>query len=199
MSSRFVNPFTDLGFKIIFGQPASKALLIILLNELLSGEHHIEDLTFLDKEDRSENIHDKGIIYDLYCRTSTGEYIIVEMQNRWHSHFLDRTLYYVCRAVSRQMENPSSKEVCVPDTPLEGDCGLLREEEASYGLRYRLPAVYGVFPDEFQGGWSGKQVPYRHGGFRPGQRSCGEPEFPSDLSPVSLFYEGTGRMFYFIR
>jgi len=24
MSSRFVNPFTDLGFKIIFGQPASK-------------------------------------------------------------------------------------------------------------------------------------------------------------------------------
>ena len=25
MSSRFVNPFTDLGFKIIFGQPASKA------------------------------------------------------------------------------------------------------------------------------------------------------------------------------
>ncbi len=114
MSSRFVNPFTDLGFKIIFGQPASKDLLIILLNELLSGEHHIEDLTFLDKEDRSENIHDKGIIYDLYCRTSTGEYIIVEMQNRWHSHFLDRTLYYVCRAVSRQMENPSSKEVCVP-------------------------------------------------------------------------------------
>jgi hypothetical protein len=41
MSSRFVNPFTDLGFKIIFGQPASKDLLIILLNELLSGEHHI--------------------------------------------------------------------------------------------------------------------------------------------------------------
>ena len=150
MSSRFVNPFTDLGFKIIFGQPASKDLLIILLNELLSGEHHIEDLTFLDKEDRSENIHDKGIIYDLYCRTSTGEYIIVEMQNRWHSHFLDRTLYYVCRAVSRQMENPSSKEVGVPDTPLEGDCGLLREEEASYGFRYRLPAVYGIFLMNFK-------------------------------------------------
>lgn len=26
--SRFVNPFTDLGFKVIFGQPASKGLLI---------------------------------------------------------------------------------------------------------------------------------------------------------------------------
>jgi len=48
------------------------------------------------------------------------------------------------------MENPSSKEVCVPDTPLEGDCGLLREEEASYGLRYRLPAVYGIFLMNFK-------------------------------------------------
>ena len=71
MSSRFVNPFTDLVFKIIFGQPASKDLLIILLNELLSGEYHIEDLTFLDKEDCSENIHDKGIIYDLYCPSTS--------------------------------------------------------------------------------------------------------------------------------
>lgn len=91
--SRFVNPFTDLGFKVIFGQPASKGLLITLLNELLAGEHHIEDLCFLDKEDHADNVHDKGIIYDLYCRTDSGEYIIVEMQNRWHSHFLDRTLF----------------------------------------------------------------------------------------------------------
>ena len=45
--SRFVNPFTDLGFKVIFGQPASKGLLITLLNELLAGEHHIEDLCSL--------------------------------------------------------------------------------------------------------------------------------------------------------
>ena len=93
--SRFVNPFTDLGFKVIFGQPASKGLLITLLNEMLAGEYHIEVLCFLDKEDHADNAHDKGIIYDLYCRTDSGEYIIVEMQNRWHSHFLDRTLYYV--------------------------------------------------------------------------------------------------------
>ena len=52
--SRFVNPFTDLGFKVIFGQPASKGLLITLLNELLAGEHHIEDLCFLDKEDHAD-------------------------------------------------------------------------------------------------------------------------------------------------
>ena len=71
---KFVNPFTDIGFKIIFGQPASKPFLITLLNELLAGEHRIEDLMFLDKEDHAEHVRDKGIIYDLYCRTSTGEY-----------------------------------------------------------------------------------------------------------------------------
>ena len=80
--SRFVNPFTDLGFKVIFGQPASKGLLITLLNELLAGEHHIEDLCFLDKEDHADNVHDKGIIYDLYCRTDSGEYIIIAVPLR---------------------------------------------------------------------------------------------------------------------
>ena len=45
---KFVNPFTDIGFKIIFGQPASKPFLITLLNELLAGEHRIEDLVILD-------------------------------------------------------------------------------------------------------------------------------------------------------
>lgn len=146
--SRFVNPFTDLGFKVIFGQPASKGLLITLLNELLAGEHHIEDLCFLDKEDHADNVHDKGIIYDLYCRTDSGEYIIVEMQNRWHSHFLDRTLYYVCRAVGRLTELPP------PDTIkilVEKDTdGMVCESSVPYGSRYRLSTVYGIFLMNFK-------------------------------------------------
>lgn len=150
MSSRFVNPFTDLGFKVIFGQSASKELLITLLNELLSGEHHIEDLTFLDKEDHSENADDKGIIYDLYCRTSTGEYLIIEMQNRWHSHFLDRTLYYVCRAISRQVEKPSAEKVPLPEPTEEGNDCMVREAPVPYGIQYRLPAVYGIFLMNFK-------------------------------------------------
>ena len=130
---KFVNPFTDIGFKIIFGQPASKPFLITLLNELLAGEHRIEDLMFLDK----------GIIYDLYCRTSTGEYIIVEMQNRKHLNFVDRTLYYMCRAVSRQIEAPLAVEVHSPD---DGEEGLeVREPSMSYGAIYKLHTVYGVF------------------------------------------------------
>ena len=152
----FVNPFTDIGFKIIFGQPASKELLITLLNELLAGEHQIENLTFLDKENRSDNLDDAGIIYDLYCLTATGEYIIVEMQNRFHSNFLDRTLFYMCRAIGRQVENIHEKrkkerELRTDEPTQDDDDFILSEAKADYyGARYRLSTVYGIFLMNFR-------------------------------------------------
>ena len=148
----FVNPFTDIGFKIIFGQPASKELLITLLNELLKGEHCIENLTFLDKENHSDNMDDAGIIYDLYCLTTTGEYIIVEMQNRLHSNFLDRTLFYMCRAIGRQVENIREKRKKEQELRSENsvcygeDSFVLSEPKPDkYGARYKLSKVYGIF------------------------------------------------------
>ena len=148
--AHFVNPFTDIGFKIIFGQPASKELLITLLNELLAGEHHIEDLTFIDKEDNSDNVNDRGIIFDLYCLTSSGEYIIVEMQNRWHSNFLDRTLYYVCRAISRLIERPVTDEVDLPASWNDAVTDTVSEAPSRYGDRYKLSTVYGIFLMNFK-------------------------------------------------
>ena len=41
--AKFINPFTDVGFKIIFGQEMTKGLLIDFLNDLLVGERHIQD------------------------------------------------------------------------------------------------------------------------------------------------------------
>lgn len=51
---RFINPFTDYGFKKIFGQEISKDLLIDFLNDLLKGERVITDLTFLNNEQLPE-------------------------------------------------------------------------------------------------------------------------------------------------
>ena len=48
--AKFINPFTDVGFKKIFGQEVSKDLLIDFLNDLLVDEKSITDITFLDKE-----------------------------------------------------------------------------------------------------------------------------------------------------
>lgn len=48
--AKFINPFTDVGFKRIFGQEVNKEILISFLNALLEGERYITDLEFIDKE-----------------------------------------------------------------------------------------------------------------------------------------------------
>ena len=78
--SRFINPYTDVGFKIIFGQEISKPLLLDFLNTLLEGEEHIVDLSLSDKEQVSDYEDDRTLIYDVLCTTDDGSKIIVEMQ-----------------------------------------------------------------------------------------------------------------------
>ena len=99
---RFINPFTDFGFKFLFGREVEKELLIDFLNDLLVGEHVITDIQFLNSEQQPEVKTERGLIYDIYCRTNTGEHIIVEMQNREQPYFKDRALFYLSRAITQQ-------------------------------------------------------------------------------------------------
>ncbi|MDE6417621.1 MAG: Rpn family recombination-promoting nuclease/putative transposase [Duncaniella sp.] len=100
--SKYLNPFTDVGFKRIFGQEMSKDILISFLNALLEGEHVITDLTFLDKERVPILKSERGLVYDIYCTTDTGEHIIVEMQNKYQKHFRDRAVYYASTDIAWQ-------------------------------------------------------------------------------------------------
>ena len=104
---KFLNPFSDVGFKRIFGQEMSKPLLLDFLNNLLEGERRITDLRFLDKEQLPVSNDDRSLIYDIYCETSTGENIIVEMQNRPQAFFKQRTIYYAAGSIARQGERGS--------------------------------------------------------------------------------------------
>lgn len=101
---KFINPFTDIGFKIIFGQEFSKPRLLDFLNALLVGERIITDLRFLDKQMPAIYDGDRSPIYDILCETASGEKIIVEMQNREHPNFKERMLYYSAEAIVRQGE-----------------------------------------------------------------------------------------------
>ena len=101
---KFINPFTDVGFKRIFGQEFSKPLLLDFLNNLLEGERHITDLKLRDKEQAAIYDGDRSPVYDVYCETDTGEKIIVEMQNREQPNFKERTLYYASESIVRQGE-----------------------------------------------------------------------------------------------
>lgn len=99
---KFINPFTDTGFKKIFGKEVNKDLLINFLNSLLVGERHILDIELLDKEHHSRFRSGRNTIYDIYCRTDSGEYIIVEMQNAKQDIFIDRMLFYTMQSLTDQ-------------------------------------------------------------------------------------------------
>ena len=102
--AKFINPFSDIGFKRIFGQEFSKPLLMSFLNSLLVGEKTIVDITFLDKEQPAIYDEDRSLIYDISCKTTDDEHIIVEMQNREQPYFKKRSVYYISEAISRQGE-----------------------------------------------------------------------------------------------
>ncbi len=100
--AKFINPFTDVGFKKIFGQEMTKDILIDFLNALFENEKRVQDITFLDKEILPDYLEDRGVIYDIYCTTEEGEHFIVEMQNKQQVHFKERALFYLSHTIARQ-------------------------------------------------------------------------------------------------
>jgi len=94
-AEKYINPFTDFGFKRLFGEEPNKDLLLDFLNELLKEEQgEIKDLTYLKNEHVGSTEIDRKAIFDLYCENEKGEKFIVELQKTKQNYFKDRTLYY---------------------------------------------------------------------------------------------------------
>lgn len=92
---KYINPFTDYGFKRLFGEEPNKDLLLDFLNELLKEEQgEITELTYLKNENLSTTELNRKAIFDLYCTNERGEKFIVELQKTKQKFFKDRTVYY---------------------------------------------------------------------------------------------------------
>ena len=102
MKGPFINPFTDVGFKRIFGSEDSKSVMIDMLNAIIGDENRIESIEYKDKEQPPMTVDGRTVIYDIYCKTQDGRRIIVEMQSGRQRNFIKRTLYYAARSISRQ-------------------------------------------------------------------------------------------------
>ncbi|WP_353570842.1 Rpn family recombination-promoting nuclease/putative transposase [Candidatus Albibeggiatoa sp. nov. BB20] len=102
MNDKYINLFTDYGFKKIFGEEPNKDLLIGFLNALLDKQQHITDLTYLKNEQLGRNQGERRAIYDLYCSNERGEKFIVEIQRVKQQYFKDRSLYYATFAIQEQ-------------------------------------------------------------------------------------------------
>jgi len=102
---RYINLFTDYGFKKIFGEEPNKNLLLDFLNELLREEQgKIRDLTYLKTEQLGDTDIDRKAIFDLYCENEQGEKFIVELQKSKQNFFKDRALYYSTFPIREQAE-----------------------------------------------------------------------------------------------
>ena len=100
LSDRYVNPYTDFGFKKLFGTEMNKELLISFINSLLTPEDQIVSLSYLNTEHLGSGEADRRAVFDVYCENERGEKILVEMQRGEQQYFKDRSIYYACSAAS---------------------------------------------------------------------------------------------------
>ena len=99
---RYVNPYTDFGFKKLFGTEMNKELLISFVNSLLCGREKIKNLSYLNTEHLGTGEADRRAVFDVYCETEKGEKVLVEMQRGEQQFFKDRSLYYATFPIREQ-------------------------------------------------------------------------------------------------
>jgi predicted transposase/invertase (TIGR01784 family) len=101
---RYVNPFTDFGFKKLFGEEAHKHLLVDFLNALLPAKHQISDLEYTKNEATGDTTLDRRAIFDIACTGTNGERFIVELQKAKQNFFKDRSVFYATFPIREQAE-----------------------------------------------------------------------------------------------
>ena len=100
---RYINPYTDFGFKKLFGTAMNKDLLISFLNALFNNEEkEIEDVQYLNGENLGDGYGDRRSIFDVYCTATDGSRFIVEMQKAEQTYFKDRSVYYATTPIRQQ-------------------------------------------------------------------------------------------------
>jgi predicted transposase/invertase (TIGR01784 family) len=104
MQDTYLNPFTDFGFKKLFGEEPHKDLLVSFLNALLPAKHQIQDLQYSRNEYQGASLLDRKAIFDLSCVSASGEQFIVELQKAKQNYFKDRSLYYATFPIQEQAQ-----------------------------------------------------------------------------------------------
>ncbi len=104
MKAKYINPFTDFGFKKIFGEEASKPLLIDFLNALLPPENKIADLSFRKVDNAGHIISSCNGVYEINCLNQNRQSFVVELQKAEQNFFGKRVNYYASFPGSEQVK-----------------------------------------------------------------------------------------------
>ena len=105
LKEKYINPFTDFGFKKLFGTEPNKDLLINFLNEVvLPKQRRISDLSYRKNEHIGATEFDRKAIFDLYCIGVNNERFVVEMQKAKQNYFKDRSVFYASFPIQEQAQ-----------------------------------------------------------------------------------------------
>ena len=78
LESRYINPYTDYGFKYLFGTEPNKDITLAFINALLQGEEVIKSLTLLPAEQLGDTQEDRRAVFTTFqfhagqCRHGLG-------------------------------------------------------------------------------------------------------------------------------
>jgi predicted transposase/invertase (TIGR01784 family) len=101
---KYINPFTDYGFKYLFGTEPNKEFTLAFVNELLHGQEKIKSLTLIPSEQLGDTKEDRRAVFDVYAENERGEKIIIEMQKADQQYFKDRSVFYSSFPIRTQGE-----------------------------------------------------------------------------------------------
>ena len=104
IQDKYINPYADFGFKLLFGTAMNKELLISFLNALLFKEETVKDVTYLNAEHLDTQEYDRHAVFDVYCENEKGEKFLVEMQRGEQQFFKDRSVYYATFPIREQSQ-----------------------------------------------------------------------------------------------
>lgn len=104
LRERYINPYTDFGFKKLFGTEINKDLLMSFLNSFLDTKEAITSVRYLNSERLGDGVGDRRSVFDVYCETEKGEKFIVEMQKAGQRYFKDRSVYYSTTPIREQAQ-----------------------------------------------------------------------------------------------
>lgn len=153
---KYINPFTDYGFKRLFGEEPNKDLLLDFLNELLKDqEGTITQLTYLKTEQLGSTKLDRKAIFDLYCENERGEKFIVELQKSKQNFFKDRSVYYATFPIREQAKSTTWNfelkavyAIAILDFVFDEDKGIEEKDKFRYDVKLTDIETHKVFYDK---------------------------------------------------
>ena len=131
---RYINPFTDFGFKKLFGTEFNKDLLIDFLNQVLDNREQIWDLTYLNTENQGKTEDDRKAILICTARMRRAKSSLLKCRMCIRNSLKDRSIYYATFPIQEQ--------------------AIKGKDTEGLSWNYQLKAVYTVgilnfsFPDQ---------------------------------------------------